>query len=330
MAHRIVGYNFWSDDGKDKDVFYWPSCDERLAEKDDVRFIVGQLWNLHKEGRKPIVAIFLPSEDEMERIVDPQTGEIIELEKDVEVNENLAPHVLSGEFVQEPNVSKALAILEPSTDAMVQACLNQVAEIEKWAEAFTVTSLADEKRATNDISVIIKIEQEAEKRRKEIVDPSRLYVEHVNAFFKSAITGPLSRAKATYGNKIVAFTNKQKEESKRVAAANEFAVRQALAQANAANQPVVLPALESQVQPPKTIRADIATGSIRTKRKWKFKDGLSETEIMAQLPDRWKCPDTKRMDTEVEKNLRLTEGDFNGIVEFFDDDRYQTLGRKVK
>jgi len=124
-------------------------------------------------------------------------------------------------------------------------------------------------------------------------------------------------------------TAKRKEESQRIAKQNEFAVRQALAQANETKKPVVIPPLESQPQERKTYRAQIATGSIQTKRVWKFKDGISETEIMAKLPDRWKCPDTKKMDLEVAKNLRLTEEDFGGVVELLDEDRYKTLRRKV-
>jgi hypothetical protein len=326
MTKIINLYHYEEEDGESL-VQYGALCDGTVDDKFDARFFVGTIYHLLKNGKKPIVSIFLPEGDEMDRVVDEYTGEI---------KEKLNLAIVEAATLAASDVGKTIAVVEPEKNALVQANIEKVATIEKYADSFVIACADDAKKATNDISIIVKIEDEVDKERRKLADPPRLYFEHINSTFRSLLSGPLARAKENYNRKIIAWERKVKEDAKRIGDQNEFAVRQALAQANATGKPVVLPPLAQQpAAPPQKIRAELATGSVRVKRKWRWKlndQGFppSDAEIMEKLPERWKCPDKEKMDREVAKNERLTEADFNGLVEFVDDEKYQTIGRKAK
>lgn len=326
MAHRIFWYNFWENGQGDKDVFYWPICDGRLAEKDDVRFIVGQLWNLHKEGKKPIIAIFLPEGDEMDTNVDQETGEI----KDGEFSElNLTHPLVAGEF------PTSLVRVDPIKDAQIQRLLQQLADVERWANSVVVASLDDDKSATNDLVIIAQIQDGIKERTAELVKPYQPYldeVENIKSMVKKLLVNPLSAADVLVRGKILSYRRKKKDEVQQVRGENLAIVHEALAQAEVTGKQVKLPDTlkPTGTEPPKTVRSEMGSSTTIAKRAWSFKEELTHEQIMAGLPTQYKMANISLINDAVRKNKQLGEADFGNVIDIYPDDGLRINKRKVK
>lgn len=316
MAHRIEGYAYFEDnsDGCDVDAFYGPFCDGLVEDERDIKMLIGSLWWLFREGKKPIVAIFLPEGDEMEQTIDKETGEI----KD-------------GTFVEiQPMIAPSGAEIDLTRDAKIQKMLSQIVDLERWSDTVVVDSLDAEKKATNDLVIIGNIEKEIEERRKELVKPHNDYVNYINSTVKKLLGEPLSAANQRVRNKILGYKKAEKDKVEAIERANMARVNEALAEARANNAPIALPDIQKTGElPSKTVRAALGTSTSTSRRMWRWKEGLSHAERMAGLPSQYQMANEKLINTIVSRNKQLTDADFGNVLELYEEDTLRVMGRKA-
>lgn len=317
MPHRIQGYDYFEDNGdrREADVFYRPLCDGLVEDERDVKFLVGCLWWLHKNGQRPIVAIFLPEEDSMDRTVDQDTGEIRD-----------------DSFVHmEPVVETALERVDPTKDAEIGHILQQVVDLERWAQNTVVDSLQAEKQVTNDLVIIGNIEKAIEQRRKELVGPCNEYVNHVNSTVRKLLSDPLAAVNTMVRNKILGYKKAERERIEAIERENMARVNQALLEARRASEPIKMPDIQSTgPMPATTVRAPMGTSTTVTKRVWRWKEGLSRQERLEKLPGAYLMADEKLISTVVARNKQLTDADFGGVIEIYEEDSLRVMGRKPR
>jgi hypothetical protein len=217
-----------------------------------------------------------------------------------------------------PPVGHALIKVNSGTDPMVLSLKSEVTTVRAKADAFTFKDNSDLKVATEDLSIIARLEKALKERQSEWVSPIRDFLESVNAPFK-AMLEDLDVAKRTVKDKqktfILETERKRREAEELDRQAQELARKQAAANGGAFTVDTT-PVLRPEVAPTKT-HTDLGSTGLRA--HWTF-----EVTDFAALPNEYKVAD-KVMLGEIARKYH--NGKPIPGVRFFDDPGIATYTR---
>ena len=195
----------------------------------------------------------------------------------------------------------AILNVTPQSDPAVRAFSDSIDALLKYANERSITSQADVKTATEDLSIISKLKKEIEAKRKEYTSPLDAHLKVINAVFKG-VQEPLLEADGILRKKVLGY---QTEMARQAAEAERIAAEEArLAEEKAAltGQPVE-PTESAVVAPPKTTtKGEFGTSGQAMIAKF-------EVEDFAKLPDKYKLPN----DALIGKLVRAGETDIPGV-----------------
>ena len=191
--------------------------------------------------------------------------------------------------------------IAPGRDGSVQMMITQVEGIKKWADKRIVSTLADVKSATDDLTIISNLKKALEEKRKEYVSPLNEHVKAINATFKR-ISQPLDDADKTTRGKILAYRKEQEDIRHKLEEAARLQA-EALAQQAKAGQPVTEVAAIIPAPPPVPDKIFRDTGSLGVTmvRKW-------EVVNFAEVPDDYKIVDAAKVGKVVRAGIPSITG----------------------
>ena len=191
--------------------------------------------------------------------------------------------------------------VSPEADNSVQALADEVSHLAVYAEARTISSVADVKAATEDLSIISGLKKALEAKRKEYTGPLDALKKSIDATFKR-IMEPLEEANQVTRNKVLAY---QAEQTRKAHEAQRIADAEAqLARDKAALNGTPTPVTPTLVipEPPTTSHGELGTTGQRMIRKWRLVD-------FALVPDKYKSLN----EGLIGKLVRAGERDIPGI-----------------
>ena len=181
---------------------------------------------------------------------------------------------------EESAITTVAVQVSPEADASVQALADEVSHLAVYAEARTITSTADVKAATEDLSIIAGLKKALEAKRKEYVGPLDALKKSIDATFKR-ITERLEQANQVTRSKVLAY---QAEQTRKAQEAQRIADAEAqLARDKAALNGSPVPVTPKLVIPevPTTSHGELGTSNQRANWKWEVID-------FALVPDEYK------------------------------------------
>ena len=181
---------------------------------------------------------------------------------------------------EESAITTVAVQVSPEADASVQALADEVSHLAVYAEARTITSTADVKAATEDLSIIAGLKKALEAKRKEYVGPLDALKKSIDATFKR-ITEPLEQANQVTRQKVLGY---QAEQTRKAQEAQRIADAEAqLARDKAALNGSPVPVTPKLVIPevPTTSHGELGTSNQRANWKWEVID-------FALVPDEYK------------------------------------------
>ena len=102
----------------------------------------------------------------------------------------------------------AIVMVNPEKDVLVKSFYEQALGLREYAEKLVITTVEDLKPATNDLSVIAKLNKAVEEKRKEYIKPLQDHIKETNEAFKR-LMDPIQIADRTTRDKILAFRQEQ-------------------------------------------------------------------------------------------------------------------------
>jgi len=207
--------------------------------------------------------------------------------------------------MQEVIETTALVAIHPEIQESIKALRQEGERLQQYAQGLTVSSVADVKRATEDLSMIANLKKALEEKRKEYTQPLNAHLKEINDSFKGMVA-PIDSADQTLRGKILAYNREQqriKEETEKA----EALLRQAAdIQAKIAQQtgeiyeaPPTIPLQESH--PVTKAYTDVGDMSTRTNRKW-------EVEDFAKVSDEYKMIDGTKVGKVVRAGISAIPG----------------------
>ena len=180
------------------------------------------------------------------------------------------------------STSTAVIKVSPGEDAAVQALMNEVQGIWKYARDRGIKSTEDIKAATNDLSIIQQLRKRITEKQKEYLDPIKKHVAEVTDAFKLLLE-PLMVADKITRDKVLEYrdTLRKLEEARRQAEELQAKLEDREPEAVAV------------VNQPSRYHAEL--GTTGTAKIWKW-----EVEDFAEVPDQYKMLDG----TKVGKVIR--------------------------
>ena len=182
-------------------------------------------------------------------------------------------------------LNTALVKIRPQADEEVIALHEQALRLCDYAEALVILSDDNVKAATNDLIIIGKLKKAMEAKKREYLDPPKVYAEAIRETY-SSLMDPIFRADKITGNKILVYRAEQKREHQEQEEINrlrlEAAQKDAALHNGEISEPVNL--VEVVAPPPKHYRAE--AGTLGTAEIWQF-----EVIDFSLLPDDYKLPD---------------------------------------
>ena len=138
----------------------------------------------------------------------------------------------------------ALIQVYPASEEAVIALLNEVQAIAERAEAFTVTSEADVKAATNDLSIIAGVKKKIEAKKKAWLEPLETHKKNITADF-ALLLDPITSADKSLRGKTNTYLTEQRQRAaeveKRAREEQELARRKAELNGTPAPEPEKIP-----------------------------------------------------------------------------------------
>ena len=187
------------------------------------------------------------------------------------VGSTTAPPITEAVLLDEPQT--VLVKVNPSTDPEVISFYNEALRLQQYAQLRVITTVEDLKPATDDLSIIARVEKWMENRRKEYLKPFQDHIKETNDAFKTLME-PIEQADAVTRQKILAFQLKQKlirEEQERINALRlEAAQLEASRNGGVITESVNL--VEVSPEAPRRTETNMGmTGTVKIK-KWEVED----------------------------------------------------------
>jgi len=199
-------------------------------------------------------------------------------------------------------LNTALVKIRPQADEEVIALHEQALRLCDYAEALVILSDDNVKAATNDLIIIGKLKKAMEAKKREYLDPPKVYAEAIRETY-SSLMDPIFRADKITGNKILVYRAEQKRQHQEQEEINrlrlEAAQKDAALHNGEISEPVNL--VEVVAPPPKHYRAEAGTLGTMTVRKWKVED-------FSQVPDEYKMVDAARIGKVVRAGIPSIPG----------------------
>ncbi|MDD5338444.1 MAG: hypothetical protein PHG35_03410 [Dehalococcoidales bacterium] len=192
---------------------------------------------------------------------------------------------------------KAVAIvnISPEHDQAVTALYQESLSILAHAEALAITKPEDMKLATDDISLISKVQKAIEAKRKEYVNPIRQHLDAINAAFKD-FTAPLNKADTITREKIKTYNldqqRKQREQEQINNLRMEAAQKEAALNQGELSEPVQLVEV---VASPKKVVTDLGSAAMRD--NWTYQ--VTDFKL---VPDEYKIVNASALNAFIKSN----------------------------
>lgn len=194
----------------------------------------------------------------------------------------------------EPMAETAVVSIAPGKDKAVIGLLNEVMRIKEFADKRVVQSPEDDKDATNDLSMMAKLKQAIEEKRKEYVGPINAHLETVNDAFKM-LSGPLAEADRVTRGKVTAYRSEQERIQREQEEINRKRIEAAEAEMKLRGELSESVGLVEVTEAPGLTRTEVATSGMV--QNWKY-----EVIDFAQLPDEYKVADHAMLSAVARKH----------------------------
>ena len=174
-----------------------------------------------------------------------------------------------------------LMIVKVEAEPAIVKIHKEALSLLQYAKARVIVTLKDAGKATEDGTIINKLNKELESRRKEYIAPFRNHIDEVNEAFK-ILAAPLKEAKQITDNKIMAFNQALRKKQLEQEAINRL--RMEAAQKEAALNDGEIPESVNLVEvekAPDQIRTNL--GMAGETKRWTY-----EITDFALLPDMYK------------------------------------------
>lgn len=222
-------------------------------------------------------------------------------------------------------MTTALVDIAPGRNPVIQQHAAEVLKIQRYAQRLVVGDHEADKMATNDLTMIKGLRETLEELQKKWLEPLTVYQKDIRKAF-ALLLMPLTVADKTLRDKILAYRqNEQRKQqeaeelSERTRQLNADKIRHAQEQGESfvELEPVVEP--EEYPISTKTVRAEMGTTSTISIWKWRYKNGLSQKQILEGLPLQFHMVNETMIGQMVRgKNKnQVTEDDFGGVIEIY-------------
>lgn len=189
----------------------------------------------------------------------------------------------------------AVVTVDPGLDNAVIALYKEAAALYRVAEARTIKTADDYKRAVDDASLVSKLKKAIEDLRRGYVNPIRERLDEINAKFK-AFTSPLDDADKLNRSKMAAFNAEQDRIRKEQEQINRLRVEAAQKEAALNNGEISEPVNLVEVQP-ETKKVNTQLGSSNMRDNWVY-----EVTDFKLIPDEYKMLNTSALNAFVKSN----------------------------
>jgi len=195
----------------------------------------------------------------------------------------------------------AIVKVAPGKDSAVQALLQEVLGIQKYAQDRLVLSVEDMKAVTNDLAIIGSLKKRIMEKQREYLEPIKQHVTDVANSFK-LLLDPLAVADNMLREKAKEYDAKQqaiRAEQERI---NRLRIEAAQAEQKLKGEITEsVNLVEVQAEPPKHYRSDV--GTLGKVDHWKV-----EVLDFSALPDEYKIPDYTKLNKVVRAGLHKILG----------------------
>ena len=196
--------------------------------------------------------------------------------------------------VAEP-LPTAIVRVKPEQDVLVRAFYDQALGLKEYAEQRVITTVADLKPATDDLSIIAKVKKGLNEKRAEYLKPLEEHKQAIRDAFDTLLE-PILQADKITCDKILAFQQEQKRirrEQEEINRMRMEAAQKELALKGEQTEPVEL--VEVVLPPPKKVSTDMGTTGMVD--HWKY-----EVFDFALLPNEYKLLDTAMLNAIAKKH----------------------------
>lgn len=197
--------------------------------------------------------------------------------------------------------STALVHVRPDVDPRITALYQEGVKLQEYAEARVIQSDDDVKVATDDLTIIAKLQKAIEEARKGYVGPLNEYVKTINATFAGFVE-PIKVADTITRGKVMAYRREQerlRQEQEEINRLREEASRKEMELTGELSEPVGL----VQVAPEAPVHYRRDTGMLGTAKNWKW-----EVEDLTKVPLEYIIIDAAKLGKVVRAGLHSIPG----------------------
>ena len=204
--------------------------------------------------------------------------------------------------MSDTEATTALAKVNPQNDTEVMAFYSQALELQKYAELRIITTAADLRPATDDLSIISKVKKGMKERREEYLLPFQEHIKETNEAYKTLML-PIEQADKITRDKILAFQAEQERIRREQEAINRLRMEAAQKDAALHNGEISEPVGLVEVAPeaPKRVSTEMGTVGQRMIRKWEVID-------FSAVPDEFKLIDAGKITKIVKAGIGSIAG----------------------
>lgn len=199
-------------------------------------------------------------------------------------------------------VVSSLSLIPPEADNKLMEFYNEGIRLMEYASARVITTNADLKPATDDLSIIARVKKGMEEKRKEYLKPFQDHVKETNEAYKNLMY-PVEEADRITRLKILEFNREQSKrrlEAERIEAEKLRLAREE-AELKGGEITVDLTPVEKPEAVPDRIRTELGSSSTMKIRKWELVD-------ITQVPAEYLMIDAAKVTKLVKAGIGLIPG----------------------
>ena len=224
----------------------------------------------------------------------------------------------------------ALVKVNPGLDESVSKLGTEAMKLVAYANSIEVINLDSERVATDSLVICRDMIKRTEAEQKRWLEP----VKDAEAKIKGAfdlILSPLKNANTIFTNKVKVYRNEEKRKADEAAEIARKKAELAAMEAKAKGEepPPVEPVYLSPAQV-KTHRANLGSATMSGSWKFRWKQGLSQNEILERLPLQYHMANETLIGQIVRAKAKnnVTEKDFGDTVEIYFDEGIRVTSRR--
>ncbi len=200
-----------------------------------------------------------------------------------------APELIGEQLAEEAGISEpkpeTALVLRPGEDIEARGYFEDGMRLLDYAQCRIITTLEDNKAATDDLSLIAKLKKVMENKRRSLLDPLKLQSDAIRETYTFLMTPVLEAEKITKG-KMLAYDAEQRRVQAEQEEVNRLKLLAAEKEVALNNGKTAEPVELLKVQPdaPTVVSTDMGTTGQKANWKWEVID-------FAILPDAYKVVD---------------------------------------